>query len=162
VVTNLYHANLGRMRRLIAVRKNGTLYWVGTDHLGGAVRVADSSLAAVDQMRYTPYGVPRDAGANLPTDHLYTSQVYDHSVGLYWYGSRAYDPQTGRFTAPDPVVPRPRGSPALNRYSYPRNNPLLPRTTTMAARLSCPRQWRRRCTRGPARPPANRAPSWAC
>jgi RHS repeat-associated protein len=104
-VTKLYHANLGRMRRLIAVRKNGTLYWVGTDHLGGTVRVADASFAPVDQMRYTPYGVPRDAGTSLPTDHLFTSQVYDASTGLYWYGSQAYDPHLGRFTAPDTLVP---------------------------------------------------------
>src|SRR5207249_2693679 len=83
-----YYAAFGRT---VALRKGGTLYWLGGDHLGSTIRVADANFAAVDQQRYTPFGVSRDAGTNLQTDHLFTSQVQDQSIGLYWYASRAYD-----------------------------------------------------------------------
>src|SRR5438105_642636 len=112
------------MKRLVALRKNGTLSWVGTDHLGGTIRTADASFTPLDQQRYTPYGVSRDAGTNLGTDHLFTGQVQDQAIGLYWYASRAYDPVIGRFTQADTVVPDGGDPQSLNRYSYCRNNPL--------------------------------------
>jgi YD repeat-containing protein len=46
VVTKYYHA----LGRLLAFRKNGVLRWVGTDHLGGTLRVADASF--VDRQRH--------------------------------------------------------------------------------------------------------------
>ena len=124
VVTKYYYATLGAMTRLIAFRRAGTLHWVGSDHLGGTIRVMDSSFAAVDGMRYEPYGEDRDAGDALLTDRKFTGQTQDQSIGLYWYASRAYDPDTGRFCTPDPIVPAPGYPPALNRYSYVYNNPL--------------------------------------
>ena len=39
VVTKHYRA----LGRLVAVRRNGTLCWVGTDHLGATIRVTDST-----------------------------------------------------------------------------------------------------------------------
>ena len=124
VVTKYYYATLGAMTRLIAFRRGGTLHWVGSDHLGGTIRVMDSSFAAVDGMRYEPYGEDRDSGASLNTDRKFTGQTEDQTVGLYWYASRAYDPAIGRFVSPDSIVPAPGYPPALNRYSYVYNNPL--------------------------------------
>jgi len=88
-VTRLYHANLGSMRRLIAVRKGpaaqaGTLSYVGTDHLGSTVRVADTNFAAVDLQRYTPFGEKRDPpveGANIPADSRFTGRLQGLSNG---------------------------------------------------------------------------------
>ncbi|MBI4492110.1 MAG: RHS repeat-associated core domain-containing protein [Chloroflexi bacterium] len=124
VVTKYYGTTLGNVTRLIAFRKDGTLFWMGTDHLGSTTRVADASFNALDGMRYTPYGVSRDPGSALNTDHRFTSQVEDASIGLYWYGSRAYDQALGRFVAPDTIVPEPGNPQAMNRYSYALNNPL--------------------------------------
>jgi RHS repeat-associated protein len=120
LVTKHYRA----LGRLIAVRRNGTLYWVGTDHLGSSIRVADATFAAVDQLRYLPFGGGRDSATNLPTDHRYTSQIEDQSTGLYWYAARAYDPALGRFICPDALVPAAGNPQNLNRYSYVGNNPL--------------------------------------
>lgn len=47
--------------RLIALRRAGVLYWVGSDHLGGTIRTLDASFNALDSMRYRPYGSDRDA-----------------------------------------------------------------------------------------------------
>ncbi len=124
VVTKYYYGTFGAVSRLIAFRRGGTLHWAGSDHLGGTIRVMDSNFAAVDGMRYEPYGEDRDSGDSLNTDRKFTGQTEDQSIGLYWYASRAYDPAIGRFCSPDAIVPAPANPQALNRYSYVYNNPL--------------------------------------
>ena len=123
-ITKYYSASLGAMSRPVAFRRGGTLHWVGADHLGGTIRVLDSSFAAVDGMRYKPYGEDRDTGSSLNTDRKFTGQTEDEAAGLYWYASRAYDPTIGRFVSPDSIVPDPENPQSLNRYSYVYNNPL--------------------------------------
>lgn len=78
-ITKCYSASFGKLTRLIALRKGGTLYYVGSDHLGGTIRVADMNFGAVDGMRYKPYGESRDAGTNLKTDHKFTSQIEERA-----------------------------------------------------------------------------------
>ena len=124
VVTKYYSASLGAMSRPVAFRRGGTLHWVGADHLGGTIRVLDSSFTALDGMRYKPYGEDRDTGSALVTDRKFTGQTEDEAAGLYWYASRAYDTEIGRFVSPDPIVPAPGNPQSLNRYSYVYNNPL--------------------------------------
>ena len=124
VVTKYYSASLGAMSRPVAFRRGGTLHWVGSDHLGGTIRVLNDSFTAMDGMRYKPYGEDRDTGSSLNTDRKFTGQTEDEAAGLYWYASRAYDPAIGRFVSPDPIVPVPGNPQALNRYSYVYNNPL--------------------------------------
>ena len=65
---------------------------MGADHLGGTIRVLNSSFTALDGMRYKPYGEDRDTGSSLNTDRKFTGQTEDETAGLYWYASRAYDP----------------------------------------------------------------------
>ena len=123
-VTKYYSASLGALSRPVAFRRGGTLHWVGADHLGGTIRVLDSSFTALDGMRYKPYGEDRDAGNALATDRKFTGQTEDAAAGLYWYASRAYDAAIGRFVSPDSIVPAPGNPQSLNRYSYVYNNPL--------------------------------------
>ena len=123
-VTKYYSASLGAMSRPVAFRRSGTLHWVGSDHLGGTIRVLDSSFTALDGMRYKPYGEDRDTGSALVTDRKFTGQTEDEAAGLYWYASRAYDPAIGRFVSPDPFVSEPGNPQSLNRFSYVYNNPL--------------------------------------
>ena len=123
-VTKYYSASLGALSRSVAFRRGGTLHWVGSDHLGGTIRVLDGSFTALDGMRYKPYGEDRDTGSSLNTDRKFTGQTEDETAGLYWYASRAYDPDIGRFCSPDPIVPAPGNPQSLNRYSYVYNNPL--------------------------------------
>ncbi|NLD44520.1 MAG: hypothetical protein GX657_13625, partial [Chloroflexi bacterium] len=44
--------------------------------------------------------------------------------GIYHYRARWYDPTTGRFLQPDPLVPSYQNPQSLNRYSYVLGNPL--------------------------------------
>ncbi len=123
-VTKYYSASLGAMSRPVAFRRGGTLHWVGSDHLGGTIRVLNDSFTALDGMRYKPYGEDRDTGSSLNTDRKFTGQTEDEAAGLYWYASRAYDTEIGRFVSPDSIVPAPGNPQSLNRYSYVYNNPL--------------------------------------
>ena len=63
--------------------------------------------------------------------------IEEHSQGrdytghehLPWFGlvnmnARLYDPATGRFLNPDPLVQDPTSTQSFNRYSYCLNNPL--------------------------------------
>jgi RHS repeat-associated protein len=124
VITKHYCVSLGVLVKTVAIRRGGALYYIGTDHLGGTIRSADASFTAVDGMRYKPYGESRDTGSNLQTDHKFTGQIEDGSIGLYWYSSRAYDATLSRFTCPDSLIPNTRNPQSLNRYSYVLNNPL--------------------------------------
>jgi RHS repeat-associated protein len=60
----------------------------------------------------------------IPTDKLYTGQQRETTNGIYYYGSRFYNADIGRFLQPDSIVPEPGNPQALNRYSYVLNNPL--------------------------------------
>ncbi len=55
--------------------------------------------------------------------HLYNGKHYNDETGLYHYGWRYYDPETGRFTTPDKRLDfsTPVG---LNLYVYCRGSPL--------------------------------------
>ena len=146
-VTKYYSASLGALSRPLAFRRGGTLHWVGADHLGGTIRVLDSSFTALDGMRYRPYGEARDTGSKVNTDRKFTGQTEDEAAGLYWYASRAYDPAIGRFVSPDAIVPAPGNPQSLNRYSYVYNNPpkcfseeiapasSIPSTTTLSVKI---------------------------
>ena len=39
-------------------------------------------------------------------------------------GARWYDPELGRWTSPDKIVPEPGNPQSLNRYSYAKNSPV--------------------------------------
>jgi len=66
-------------------------------------------------------------GPELPTwaafKNSYTGQEYDKSTGLYFYQSRFYDADIGRFISADTIVPEPTDGQSYNRYTYVNNNP---------------------------------------
>ncbi|MBI2906401.1 MAG: RHS repeat-associated core domain-containing protein [Chloroflexi bacterium] len=119
-----YYAQLGPFRRLIAMRKGATLYYVHTDHLGGTNSVSDASGAWVGNVLYQCFGETRLESGTIPIDKKFTGQTLDASTGLYSYGARYYDSHMGRFIQADAIVPQPGNPQSLNRYSYTLNNPL--------------------------------------
>jgi RHS repeat-associated protein len=123
VVTRYY--KLGG--RLIALRQNGQLRFVHSDHLSSVTLLADANGEAVEHgaERYMPFGKTRTGQpALLPTERNFTGQPLDVNTGLMYYGARFYDPALGRFISADTLIPEPGNSQALNRYSYGMNNPL--------------------------------------
>ncbi len=101
-------------------------YYYHADRLGSSSVMTDWSGAVVQHYGYTAFGKERykQETAAFEVTSRYTGQKLDEDTGLYFYGSRYYDAELGRFVQPDSVVPSATTSQALNRYTYVTNNPL--------------------------------------
>jgi RHS repeat-associated protein len=119
-VTKHYYANGQR----IASRVDGDLYYILGDHLGSTSLVVDAGGAEVGHVIYDAYGqVVENTLPEGLTDRLFTGQVWDDTIGLYFYNARYYDPLVGQFTQPDSLVVDPLDPRAWNRFSYVHGNP---------------------------------------
>ena len=102
VVTKYYFAGAQR----IAMRKNGTLSYILTGHLGSTSMITNASGAMISEMKYKAWGEVRFASGTTPTKYTYTGQYSNVSAfGLMFYNARWYDPLSGRFSQADTVVP---------------------------------------------------------
>ncbi|MCE7979972.1 MAG: RHS repeat-associated core domain-containing protein [Caldilinea sp. CFX5] len=117
-VTKYYYFNGQR----VAMRVNGILTYLHSDHLGGTALATNSSGNVITDQGYYAYGRYRRGGA-LPTDHKFTGQKLD-ATGLYYYNARYYNPDSGQFLSPDTLVPEPTNLFDYNRYAYARLNPM--------------------------------------
>ncbi|MGA1813816.1 beta-1,3-glucanase family protein [Frondihabitans sp. 4ASC-45] len=93
------------------------------DALGSSL--ASSGTAQItDASSFDAYGAGADTGAtsNLALAFGYRGQLT--VAGLPLMGARAYDPQTGRFAATDPLDPVPGDPATATPYPYANNNPL--------------------------------------
>jgi RHS repeat-associated protein len=106
VVTKYYYAGAQR----IAMRTNGSLFYLLGDHLGSTSLVTDANGTVVSEMRYKAWGETRYASGATPTQYQYTGQYsYTAEFGLYFYNARWYDPSLGRFASPDTIIPLGQG-----------------------------------------------------
>lgn len=103
--------------RIHNLSKDGELLFIIGNHLGSTSLVTDDAGNVISEMRYKacPTGVLREgevrhASGSEVTKYQYTGQYSDSYINLLWYGSRHYDPELGRFTSPDTIIPDPAGS----------------------------------------------------
>jgi RHS repeat-associated protein len=108
----------------VAMRTGGQIYYLLGDHLGGTNVTANSSGVQISKLLYRPWGETRFSSGTTPTTWRFTGQREDATIGLYYFNARYLDPQLGRFTQADTIVPEPGDPQALNRYSYANNNPV--------------------------------------
>jgi len=112
---------------LMTVRSGNRYYYV-TDALGVICGVIDESGQIVEEYRYDAYGRPQitDQLGNVLVESsvgnplLFTANMYEPELGLYYFGARYYDPTLGRFVSPDPLS----RTYSENPYIYTANNPL--------------------------------------
>ncbi len=106
---------------LLGGKQVGTEFFIlHRDHLGSVRAVTDTAGAEVRSQQHTPFG----------DQHSVTGTHYDsrgwigereEETELVYLNARYYDPEIGRFTAPDPIAFPGQG---LNRYTYALNNPI--------------------------------------
>jgi RHS repeat-associated protein len=119
-VTKYYFAGDQR----IALRKNGTLYYLLSDHLGSTTITTDANGNKLSELKYRAWGEVRYSSGVTPTKYTYTGQYSNlYDFGLMFYGARWYDPSLLRFLSPDSIIPDPSNPVDLDRYAYARNNP---------------------------------------
>jgi RHS repeat-associated protein len=102
----------------IAMRKDTTLYYLLSDHLGSTSLVTDAAGTVTSQTRYKAWGEVRYSSGTSPTDYAFTGQKsYTDSFGLMYFNARFFDPALGRFVSADTLF-------GFDRYQYANNNPL--------------------------------------
>ncbi|MCK6540600.1 MAG: hypothetical protein L6Q26_11150, partial [Anaerolineales bacterium] len=75
-INKYYYAGSQR----VAMRSNGTLYYMLSDHLGSTSLVTFENGNPVSEMRYKPWGEVRYASAYAPTAYTYTGQYSDSYI----------------------------------------------------------------------------------
>ncbi|MCG8458517.1 MAG: RHS repeat-associated core domain-containing protein, partial [Holophagales bacterium] len=102
--------------------KGGVTYALIPDHLGSPRLVVDIATGAVAQrLHYDEFGrITLDTNPGFQP-FGFVGGLYDPQTGLVRFGARDYDPEVGRWTAPDPAG-FAGGDPSL--YAYASNNPV--------------------------------------
>jgi RHS repeat-associated protein len=91
-------ANYGEERRHV--------YYYHGDHLGSAQVVTDYRGDVYEHIEYTPYGElwVEHAPDVEATPFRFTGKERDSETGLYYYGARYLNPQTGMWLSTDPAM----------------------------------------------------------
>lgn len=101
------------------------------DHLGSTTMMTDKDGNLVtggggaSHIQYKAYGEV-DRNKSQGPDifrYKYTGQEEDRETGLYYYKSRYYDPQAGRFMQADSLI-ESNSAHGLNQYMYVNGNPI--------------------------------------
>ncbi len=101
--------------------QGGVNYYYHLDRLGSVRLVTQSGNVQSFVTKYLPYGNPYATSGS--ENFQYTGKQLDVPTGLYYYGYRYYDGQSGRFTSLDIQGPDYLNPQSLNRYPYALNNP---------------------------------------
>jgi RHS repeat-associated protein len=81
-----------------------------------------STVSTKFSSNYVPYG--NNYVASGKEVFMYTGKPYDSADGLYYYGARFYDSNTGRFVTQDTNTGLISDPISLNLYIYSRDNPM--------------------------------------
>jgi RHS repeat-associated protein len=97
------HRNVRPHRRRSTHRRHQHGHFL-THNLGSIVGIVSSTGVKTASYAYDPYGRTRTAtGFNAAANAIrYAGGLYDTTTGATRFGARYYDPNTGRFTQPDP------------------------------------------------------------
>ncbi|MBK8742437.1 MAG: hypothetical protein IPM02_24415 [Betaproteobacteria bacterium] len=119
-VLTTYYYDEGR--RLFALQRGATRYYVATDQLGSPRVIADATGVVTRATDYDAFGeVIADSNPAFDIVIGYAGGLADSATGLVRFGLRDYDPAAGRWTARDPAVFR---GGQTNLYAYVNNNPV--------------------------------------
>jgi RHS repeat-associated protein len=110
-------------------------FYFHDDHLGSTGFVTDEHANLTQHLEYFPFGetwVDEHPAQPTPVPYEFGAKELDDETGLYYYGSRYYNPRTDMWQSPDPVLSSYLdGTPNhgvfndanLALYSYSQNNP---------------------------------------
>lgn len=103
-----------------------------SDHLGSVDTITDENGNVVERLSFDAHGNRRAPNWQALTPTMlsaittrgFTRHEHIDRQNLIHMNGRVYDPLTGRFLQPDPVVQNTLNAQNWNRYSYVLNNPL--------------------------------------
>jgi RHS repeat-associated protein len=92
----------GRMP--VAMTKGGTNYYLAYDPVGSLRVVSDAAGNIVKRVDYDSFGnILADSNPSFTVPFGFAGGLHDPATGLVRFGYRDYDPDTGRWTAKDPI-----------------------------------------------------------
>ena len=92
-------------RMPVAMTKDDTTYYLGYDQVGTLKVVADASGNVVKRTEYDVFGnIISDSNPLFAVPFGFAGGLHDRDTGLVRFGYRDYDPETGRWTAKDPIL----------------------------------------------------------
>jgi RHS repeat-associated protein len=105
-----------------AMIRGGRAYRIVSDHTGSPRLVIDTATGEVVQrLAYDSFGVVVEDTRPAWQPFSFGGGILDPASGLVRFGARDYDPRTGRWTAPDPLLYE-GGDANLYRFAY--NDPV--------------------------------------
>ena len=110
----------GRMP--VAMTQTGITYYLAYDQVGTIKVVTDASGNTVKQVDYDAFGnIATDTNSALTIPFGFAGGLRDPDTELVRFGYRDYDPDTGRWTAKDPIFFTGGDT---NLYGYVLNDPV--------------------------------------
>jgi RHS repeat-associated protein len=110
----------GRMP--VAMTKGGSTYYLTYDQVGSLRVVADASGIVVKSIDYDSFGnIIDDTNPAFEVPFGFAGGLHDPDTGLVRFGCRDFDPDTGRWTAKDPIL---FAGGDTDLYGYVQNNPV--------------------------------------
>lgn len=92
----------GRMP--VAMTMNGSTYYLTCDQVGSLRIVADTATNVLKRIKYDTFGnIIQDTNPEFQIPFGFAGGLHDRDTGLVRFGYRDYDPDTGRWTAKDPI-----------------------------------------------------------
>ena len=92
----------GRMP--VVMTKSSSIYYLTYDQVGSLRVVADASGNVVKRIDYDSFGnIIKDTDPTFEVPFGFAGGLHDQDTGLVRFGYRGYDPDTGRWTAKDPI-----------------------------------------------------------
>ena len=84
--------------------QNGNKYYIISDHLGSPRAITNANGDILKQVEYDSFGnVISDSAPEISIPFGFAGGLADSDTGLVRFGYRDYDPETGRWTARDPI-----------------------------------------------------------
>jgi RHS repeat-associated protein len=91
-------------RMPVAMTKDGSTYYLTYDHVGSLRIVADTAANVLKRIEYDSFGnIIQDTNPSFAIPFGFAGGLHDRDTGLVRFGYRDYDPDTGRWTAKDPI-----------------------------------------------------------
>jgi len=106
----------------VAMTREGSTYYLSYDQVGSLRVVADPYGNMIKKVEYDSFGnIIDDTNLTFEVPFGFAGGLYDRDTGLVRFGLRDYDPDTGRWTAKDPIL---FAGGATDLYGYCLNDPI--------------------------------------
>ncbi len=109
----------------ISMERNGQSLAYHTDGLGSVTTLTGSNQMSMATYTYDAYGQLMSRTGTVMNPYLYTGRERDSLTGLYYYRTRYYDAEVGRFISKDVYKFNKNRPSSINRYAYTEGNPII-------------------------------------